>query len=69
MIAMAVTSQPQTAGYPLTLPLAPDILPKRSWVKVSQIRTISVDRLGKKIAALESETLAQLVDALLELIG
>jgi mRNA interferase MazF len=69
VIAMAITSQPQKAGFPLTLALPVEILPKPSWVKVSQIRTISVDRLGKKIAVLDAETLGQLIDGLLELIG
>ena len=66
---MAITSQPQSAGFPLTMTLPPELLPKPSWVKISQIRTISVDRLGKKIAVLDSEILAQLIDGLLELIG
>jgi mRNA interferase MazF len=45
------------------------MLPKSSWVKISRIRTISVDRLGKKVAVLDTGTLAQLVDGLLELVG
>jgi hypothetical protein len=57
------------AGFPLTLALPPAILPKPSWVKISQIRTISADRLGKKIAAVGADTLAQLIDGLLELVG
>jgi mRNA interferase MazF len=69
VIAMAITSQPQKAGFPLTLALPADVLPKTSWVKISQIRTISVDRLGKKIAVLDSETMVQLIDGLLELVG
>ena len=69
VIAMALTSQPQKAGFPLTFALPPGMLPKSSWVKISQIRTISVDRLGKKIALLGSDVLAQLIDGLLELIG
>jgi mRNA interferase MazF len=69
VIAMAITSQPQRAGFPLTLALSPEVLPKPSWVKISQIRTISVDRLGKKIAFLDTETLGQLIDGLLELVG
>ena len=69
VIAMAITSQPQKAGFPLTVALPPEMLPKPSWVKISQIRTISVDRLGKKIAALDTEALSQLIDGLLELIG
>jgi mRNA interferase MazF len=69
VIAMAITSQPQKAGFPLTLALASEILPKPSWVKISQIRTISTDRLGRKIAALDTETVNQMIDGLLELIG
>jgi len=53
----------------LTLALPAAILPKPSWVKISQIRTISVDRLGKKIAAVDADTLGQLIDGLLELVG
>jgi mRNA interferase MazF len=68
-IVMAITSQPQKAGFPLTLALPAEVLPKASWVKISQIRTISVDRLGKRIAVLGAEALGQLIDGLLELIG
>jgi len=45
------------------------MMPKLSWVKISQIRTISIDRLGKRIATLGPEMLDQSVDGLLELIG
>ena len=69
VIAMAITSQPQKAGFPFTLALPSEMLPKPSWVKISQIRTISVDRLGKRIAAVGPEMLDQLIDGLLELIG
>jgi mRNA interferase MazF len=69
VIAMAITSQPQRAGFPLTFALPQEALPKPSWVKISQVRTISVHRLGKKIAALGPEALGQAVDGLLELIG
>ena len=69
VIAMAITSRPQKAGYPLTLRLNPAILPKPSWLKISQIRTISVDRLGKRIAAVNPDTLGETVDGLLELIA
>ena len=69
VIVMAITSQPQKAGFPLTLALPLEMLPKSSWVKISQIRTISIDRLGKRIAALETQSLGQLIDGLLELIG
>src|ERR1019366_5427154 len=39
VIAMALTSQPQRAGFPLTLELDAANLPKKSWVKISQIPT------------------------------
>jgi len=35
VIAMAITSQPQRAGFPLTLELTDIKLPKQSWVKIS----------------------------------
>ena len=69
VIVMAITSQAQKAGFPLTMALPGDMMPKPSWVKISQIRTISIDRLGKRIATLSPEMLDQLVDGLLELIG
>lgn len=69
VIVMAITSQAQKAGFPLTMALPADMMPKPSWVKISQMRTISIDRLGKRIAALGPEILDQLVDGLLELIG
>jgi mRNA interferase MazF len=69
VIAMAITSQAQKAGFPLTMALPPDMMPKPSWVKISQIRTISIGRLGTRIVALGPEMLDQLVDGLLELIG
>ena len=67
VIAMAITSQPQRAGFPLTFPLPPEKLPK-AWIKVSQIRTITVERLGKRLAAMENEQMNQIVDGLIELI-
>ena len=69
VIVMAITSQVQKAGFPLTMAVPADRMPKPSWVKISQIRTISIDRIGKRIAALAPEMLDQLVDGLLELIG
>jgi mRNA interferase MazF len=68
-IVAAVTSTPQRAGFPLSVTLPAHQLPKPSWVKVSQVRTISVGRLGKRIAHLEDEQLAVVVEGLLELIS
>lgn len=69
VIALAITSQPQQAGYPLTLELSSGGLPKRSWVKMSQIRTLSVERIGRRIGRVTAEELAQVVDGLFEIIG
>jgi mRNA interferase MazF len=69
VIAVALTSQPQRAGFPLTLELETPKLPKRSWAKISQIRTLSVHRLKKKIGKASPEELDLVVDGLNELIG
>lgn len=69
VIALAVTSQPQRAGFPLTLELTSVQLPKRSWVKISQIRTLSVQRLGKKAGRVAPEELDRLIEGLNEIIG
>ena len=55
VIAMALSSQPQRAGFPLTLELDAATLPKKSWVKISQIRTLSVERLSRKIGRAKPE--------------
>lgn len=69
VIAVALTSQPQRAGFPLTLELEEKNLPKKSWVKISQIRTLSVKRIGKKIAAVSDEELSIIIEGLNEIIG
>jgi mRNA interferase MazF len=55
VIAMSLTSQPQRAGFPLSLELTQPSLPKKSWVKISQIRTLSVQRLSRKIGRAKPE--------------
>jgi len=69
VIAVAITSQPQRAGFPLTLALDSPKLPRRSWAKISQIRTLSAQRLKKKIGKASAEELDMIVDGLNELIG
>ena len=69
VIAVALTSQAQKAGFPLTLELVARGLPKRSWVKISQIRTLSIERLGKRLARATPEDLATVVDGLNEIIS
>lgn len=69
VIAMAITSRPQRAGFPLTFELKSDKLPKQSWVKISQIRTLAAERIGKKIFTISPEELNQIVEGLNEIIG
>jgi len=69
VIAVAITSQPQRAGFPLTLELTTGSLPKRSWVKISQVRTLSVERLGKRLGRASADELDQVFEGLTEIIG
>lgn len=69
VIAIALTSQPQRASFPLTLELSSPRLPKQTWAKISQIRTMSVERIGKKLGRVSEQELQQVVDGLNEIIG
>ena len=69
VIAVALTSQPQRAGFPLTLELRVRGLPKKSWVKISQIRTLAVERIGKVLGRTSPEELSQVIEGLNEIIG
>jgi len=69
VIAVAITSQHQRAGFPLTLELGNKSLPKKSWVKISQIRTLSVERIGKLLGRATPEEVGQVIEGLNEIIG
>ena len=69
VIAVALTSRPQRAGFPLTLELRAAKLPKRSWVKISQIRTLAAERIGTRLGRASPEEIAQVVEGLNEIIG
>lgn len=69
VIALALTSQEPRAGFPLTFELANVHLPKKSWVKISQIRTLSVERIGKKLGWISPEELEQIIEGLNEIVG
>jgi mRNA interferase MazF len=69
VIAVAITGQPQKAGFPLTLELKAGNLPKKSWIKISQIRTLSVERIGKVIGKASLEELSQVIEGLNEIIA
>jgi len=69
VIAVALTTQPQRAGFPLTLELSSSQLTKPSWIKISQIRTLSVQRIGRKLGAASPEELARVMEGLNEILG
>lgn len=69
VISVALTSQPQRAGFPLTLEIRARGLPKQSWVKISQIRTLAVERIGTLIGRASPEELAQVIEGLNEIVG
>jgi mRNA interferase MazF len=69
VIALALTSQPQKAGFPLSFELTSVALSKPTWVKISQIRTLSVERLGKRMGRVSDDEMRQIVEGLNEIIG
>jgi mRNA interferase MazF len=69
VVALAITSQPPAAGFPLTMEITSAALPKRSWVKISQIRTLSVERLSNQLGAISPEELDEIVEGLNEIVG
>ena len=69
VIAVALTSQEPKAGFPLTLESKARGLPKRSWVKISQIRTLAVERMGRRIARASEEELDLVVEGLNEIVA
>jgi mRNA interferase MazF len=66
---MAIASQPRRAGFSLTLERSDTKLLKKSWAKISQIRTLSTKRIGKKIATAFAQELVRIIDDLSEIIG
>ena len=69
VIALALTSHPQKAGFPLTYELSATGLPKKSWVKISQIRTLSVLRIKDKLGEVEQEELDTIIEGLEEIVS
>ena len=69
VIAVALTSQEPRAGFPLTLESKASGLTKRSWTKISQIRTLSVDRIGARLARASEEELVRVLYGLNEILG
>ena len=69
VIAVAVTSQAQRAGYPLTWKVPAGVLPRDSWVKITQIRTLSAERLGEPLGSLAPQDLDEIVRGFLQIVA
>ena len=69
VIAVALTSQEPRAGFPLTLESDARDLPKRSWVRIGHIRTLSVERIRRRLARAAEEEVDRVVEGLNEIIG
>ena len=69
VIAVALTSQEPRAGFPLTMEIKAGSLPKRSWIRISQIRTLSTERIGRRLARVSEEDLVHVVEGLNEILG
>lgn len=69
VIAVAITSQPPQVGFPLVVEIHCVKLPKRSWVKTAQIRTLATERLGKNLGRVSPEELGKVVEGLMEVVG
>jgi mRNA interferase MazF len=69
VIAMAMTSQEPRAGFPLTWESKAPGLTKRSWIKISQVRTLSVERIGKRLARASEEEMARVIEGLNEIVA
>jgi len=69
VIAVALTSEEPRAGFPLSLEIRAAGLPKRSWAKIGQVRTLSTERIGRRLARVAEEDLARVVEGLNEIVG
>ena len=69
VIAVALASHAHKAGYPLTLVLEVAALRKPMWAKISQIRTLSVQRIGKRLARIPAADVTKVIEGLVEILG
>jgi mRNA interferase MazF len=69
VIAVALTSKDQSLGFPLSHSLRSGNLPRPSWVKIGQVRSISVLRLGRRIGHVDEAEVDRVVEGLMEIVG
>ena len=44
-------------------------MPKRSWIKIGQVRTLAIERIGKRLARATPEVLSRAIEGLHEIVG
>jgi mRNA interferase MazF len=69
VIAIALTGKQPRFSFPLALEIDSAELPKKSWALMGQVRTLSVERIGKKLGLVNIEELEQIIEGLNEIIG
>lgn len=69
VIAVALTGQEPRTGFPLTLESRASGLPKRSWIKIGQIRTLAAERIGGRLGRASEEEVAKVIEGLNEILG
>jgi mRNA interferase MazF len=69
VIAVALSSQEPRVGFPLALESRAPRLPKRSWIRVGQVRTLAVERIGQRLTRADAEEMARVIEGLNEIIG
>ncbi len=68
VVALAITSIEPKVKYPLVKELICSTLPKRSWVKITQIRTISTERIENYIGQIDANQMNEIMLAIDDLI-
>ncbi len=69
VIAIALTSKQPKFGFPLALEIDSADLPKKSWALMGQVRTLSTERIGKRLGQVSIEEIEQIIEGLNEIIG
>ena len=64
VVVLSLTSKNPKAGYPLTKQINSVILPKPTWVKIAQIRTLSTKRIKGNLGTISLNELNEIIDAL-----
>ena len=69
VIAAALTSREPAVGFPLAMEVKSCRLPKKSWVKISQVRTLSTTRIGRRLGVVSEEELISVIEGLNEIVS